>query len=67
MVHSFPHWQRLRESNAKFVRSFKLFSDGGNYCPEEIEDFRKRLEKLTQVEFVVKVMVWMVENEWSGR
>jgi len=40
-------WKR-RESNAKFVRSFKLFSDGGNSCPEEFEDFRKRLKKLTQ-------------------
>ena len=25
-----------------------MFSDGGNFCPEEIEDFRKRLEKMAQ-------------------
>ncbi|KAK7094377.1 coiled-coil domain-containing protein 180-like isoform X2 [Littorina saxatilis] len=39
--------QMLRESNARFIKSFKLFSDGGNFCPEEIEEYRKRLEKMS--------------------
>ncbi|XP_033116151.1 coiled-coil domain-containing protein 180-like [Anneissia japonica] len=38
--------QMLRESNARFIRSFKLFSDGGNFCPEEIDGYKKKLEKL---------------------
>ena len=40
--------QMLRQSNAKFIRSFKIFSDGGNFCPEEIDDFRKKLDKMSQ-------------------
>ncbi|XP_071948250.1 coiled-coil domain-containing protein 180-like [Antedon mediterranea] len=38
--------QMLRESNARFIMSFKLFSDGGNFCPEETDGYKKRLEKL---------------------
>ncbi|KAL3871453.1 hypothetical protein ACJMK2_039450 [Sinanodonta woodiana] len=40
--------QMLRESNARFIKSFKLFSDGGNFCPEEIDDYKKKLEKMSQ-------------------
>ncbi|KAI8518615.1 hypothetical protein Bbelb_046320 [Branchiostoma belcheri] len=36
----------LRESNARFRMSFKLFSDGGNFSPEEIEEYRKKLERM---------------------
>ena len=25
----------------------RVFSDGGNFCPVEIEDYRKRLEKMS--------------------
>ncbi|XP_074654547.1 coiled-coil domain-containing protein 180-like [Tubulanus polymorphus] len=39
--------QMLRDSNARFIKSFKIFSDGGNFCPEEIEDYRKLLEKMS--------------------
>lgn len=39
--------QMLRESNARFIKSFKLFSDGGNFCPEEIEEYRKKLERMS--------------------
>ncbi|KAG9336238.1 hypothetical protein JZ751_002585, partial [Albula glossodonta] len=35
----------LREANAQFIKSLRLFSDGGNYTPHEIEVFQKRLEK----------------------
>ena len=24
----------------------RVFSDGGNFCPEEIEEYRKRLDKM---------------------
>ncbi|KAK3086983.1 hypothetical protein FSP39_000010 [Pinctada imbricata] len=40
--------QMLRESNARFIKSFKVFSDGGNFCPEEIDDYRKKLEKMSK-------------------
>ncbi|KAK3801077.1 hypothetical protein RRG08_027281 [Elysia crispata] len=39
--------QMLRESNARFIKSFRVFSDGGNFCPEEIEEHRKKLEKMS--------------------
>ncbi|KAL4219460.1 hypothetical protein ACF0H5_022039 [Mactra antiquata] len=38
--------QMLRESNARFIKSFRVFSDGGNFCPEEIDEYRKRLDKM---------------------
>ncbi|KAH9500703.1 hypothetical protein Btru_076318 [Bulinus truncatus] len=41
--------QMLRESNARFIKAFKLFSDGGNFCPEEIEEYRKKLEKMSHL------------------
>ncbi|XP_014340840.2 coiled-coil domain-containing protein 180 [Latimeria chalumnae] len=37
---------KLRDSNAEFIKSFRLFSEGGNFSPEEVEMFRRRLEKL---------------------
>ncbi|KAI0222951.1 DUF4456 domain-containing protein [Lamellibrachia satsuma] len=40
--------QMLRESNARFIKSFKVFSDGGNFCPEEIDGYRKKLEQMSQ-------------------
>ena len=40
--------QMLRQSNAKFIKSFKIFSDGGNFCPDEIDDFRKKLDRMSQ-------------------
>ncbi|KAJ8399384.1 hypothetical protein AAFF_G00410960 [Aldrovandia affinis] len=38
----------LRESNAQFIKSLQLFLDGGNYTPEEIKVFQKRLEKMAK-------------------
>ena len=26
---------------------FRVFSDGGNFCPEEIDEYRKKLEKMS--------------------
>jgi uncharacterized protein Yka (UPF0111/DUF47 family) len=38
----------LRESTAQFLKSFKTFSDGGNFCPAEVTEYSKRLEKASQ-------------------
>ncbi|CAF4956251.1 unnamed protein product, partial [Rotaria magnacalcarata] len=35
----------LRQANVKFRKSFKTFSEGGNFSREEIEIYRKKLEK----------------------
>ncbi|KAJ8288575.1 hypothetical protein COCON_G00012340 [Conger conger] len=40
--------ESLREANAQFIKSLQLFSDGGNYTPQEIEVFQKRLEKVAK-------------------
>ncbi|CAF0808765.1 unnamed protein product [Rotaria sordida] len=37
--------QYLRQANAKFRKSFKTFSEGGNFSRDEIEIYRKKLEK----------------------
>ncbi|XP_018419728.1 PREDICTED: coiled-coil domain-containing protein 180 [Nanorana parkeri] len=36
---------KLCDTNSDFIKSFKLFSEGGNFSPEEIETLRKRLHK----------------------
>ncbi|XP_062816760.1 coiled-coil domain-containing protein 180 isoform X1 [Anolis carolinensis] len=36
---------KLREANTEFLRSCRLFSNGGNFSPEELESFMKRLQK----------------------
>ncbi|KAK6481030.1 coiled-coil domain-containing protein 180-like [Huso huso] len=38
---------RLRDSNAEFIKSVRLFSEGGNFTPDEFEVFRKRLDKIS--------------------
>ncbi|XP_060738579.1 coiled-coil domain-containing protein 180-like [Tachysurus vachellii] len=38
----------LREANAKLMKLFKLFAEGGNFTPEEIEQYRKHLEKMAK-------------------
>ncbi|XP_066922739.1 coiled-coil domain-containing protein 180-like [Clytia hemisphaerica] len=37
---------KLRGSNAQFRKSLKIFSVGGNFSPEEVDEFRKRLERM---------------------
>ncbi|XP_039268958.2 coiled-coil domain-containing protein 180-like isoform X2 [Styela clava] len=39
---------RLRDSNAQCLKSFKLFSQGGNFSPDETVGLRKKLEKMSQ-------------------
>ncbi|CAB3987990.1 Hypothetical predicted protein, partial [Paramuricea clavata] len=36
----------LRNSNARFRKSFKVFSEGGNFSLDEVEDYRKKLERM---------------------
>ncbi|KAK2911716.1 hypothetical protein Q8A67_003849 [Cirrhinus molitorella] len=36
----------LRDSNVQIMRSFKLFSEGGDFTPQEIEVFQSHLEKM---------------------
>uniref|UniRef100_A0A3P9A2R7 Coiled-coil domain-containing protein 180 n=2 Tax=Esox lucius TaxID=8010 RepID=A0A3P9A2R7_ESOLU len=38
----------LRKSNVKLMKSFKLFSEGGNFTPKEIEMLHKRIEKMSK-------------------
>ncbi|XP_078502270.1 coiled-coil domain-containing protein 180 isoform X2 [Lissotriton helveticus] len=35
----------LRDSNSEFIKSFRLFAEGGNFSPDEVERFRKDLEQ----------------------
>lgn len=36
---------KLCDTNSDFIKSFRLFSEGGNFSPDEIETLRKRLHK----------------------
>ncbi|XP_043914331.1 coiled-coil domain-containing protein 180 [Protopterus annectens] len=38
---------QLRDSNADFIKSFRLFAEGGNFSPDEITVFRRKLEKMS--------------------
>merc|ERR1711962_455069 len=37
---------KVRNSNAEFRKSLKIFSEGGNFSPEEVDEYRKNLEKV---------------------
>lgn len=36
----------LRNSNARFRKTFKVFSDGGNFSTDEVDEYRKKLERM---------------------
>nr|XP_009664046.1 PREDICTED: coiled-coil domain-containing protein 180 isoform X2 [Struthio camelus australis] len=36
---------KLRDSSVDFLKACRLFSEGGNFSPEEIQSFSKRLQK----------------------
>ncbi|CAJ0964265.1 unnamed protein product [Ranitomeya imitator] len=36
---------KLCDTNSDFIKSFRLFSEGGNFSPDEVEMLRKRLHK----------------------
>ncbi|XP_029115566.1 coiled-coil domain-containing protein 180-like [Scleropages formosus] len=38
----------LREANDDFSKSFKLFSEGGNFAPEEVETYQKCLDEVAK-------------------
>ncbi|KAL0979728.1 hypothetical protein UPYG_G00188780 [Umbra pygmaea] len=38
----------LRESNVQLMKSFKLFSEGGNFTPKEIKMLHKQIEKMAK-------------------
>ncbi|KAL4660408.1 coiled-coil domain-containing protein 180-like, partial [Arapaima gigas] len=38
----------LREANYNFSKSFKLFSEGGNFAPEEVEVYQKCLDEVAK-------------------
>ncbi|XP_072521084.1 coiled-coil domain-containing protein 180 [Salminus brasiliensis] len=41
-------FEGLREANALLMKSFKLFSEGGNFTPIEIEVYQKQLNKIAK-------------------
>ncbi|OCT65355.1 coiled-coil domain-containing protein 180 isoform X1 [Xenopus laevis] len=49
----------LRDTNSDFIKSFRLFSEGGNFSPDEVETYRKKLHKAsdTIASFEGSVMV----------
>lgn len=38
--------QEITTSNRNYKSSLKLFQDGGNYCPEEIDNLEKKMERI---------------------
>ncbi|XP_068105081.1 coiled-coil domain-containing protein 180 isoform X2 [Hyperolius riggenbachi] len=50
---------KLCDTNSDFIKSFRLFSEGGNFSPDEIETLRKRLHaaSATIASFESSIMV----------
>ncbi|XP_067868354.1 coiled-coil domain-containing protein 180 isoform X2 [Heterodontus francisci] len=38
---------KLQDDNTRFITSFRLFADGGNFTPQEIEMYHRRVEQTT--------------------
>uniref|UniRef100_A0A8C6QA45 Coiled-coil domain containing 180 n=1 Tax=Nannospalax galili TaxID=1026970 RepID=A0A8C6QA45_NANGA len=54
---------KLRYTNIDFVKHCRLFSEGGNFSPEEIKSLCHRLEKeATQIEFVESLIMINMEK-----
>ncbi|XP_057647171.1 coiled-coil domain-containing protein 180 [Chionomys nivalis] len=54
---------KLRYTNIDFVKHCRLFSEGGNFSPEEIELLCQRLEKeATRIEFVENLIMIHMEK-----
>ncbi|XP_051017528.1 coiled-coil domain-containing protein 180 [Acomys russatus] len=54
---------KLRYTNIDFVKHCRLFSEGGNFSPEEIEALCQRLEKeATRIEFVESLIMIHMEK-----
>ncbi|XP_042336518.1 coiled-coil domain-containing protein 180 isoform X3 [Sceloporus undulatus] len=58
---------KLREANTDFLKACRLFSNGGNFSPEELEVFMKRLHKESgRIDFVEGlIMIDMEKMETS--
>nr|XP_035108451.2 coiled-coil domain-containing protein 180 isoform X2 [Callithrix jacchus] len=59
---------KLRTSNTEFIKHCRLFSEGGNFSPKEINSLCRRLEKETTrielVESIIMVNMEKMENEY---
>ncbi|KAK2504874.1 hypothetical protein MC885_011298 [Smutsia gigantea] len=54
---------KLRYTNIEFVKHCRLFSDGGNFSPEEIDSLCHRLQKeAAQIEFVESLIMINMEK-----
>ncbi|XP_075252069.1 coiled-coil domain-containing protein 180-like isoform X3 [Convolutriloba macropyga] len=60
--------QMLREANSRFIKGFKVFSEGGNFCVEEIEQYKTVLDRVSgQIEQTEGVIMADLENMESSR
>ncbi|XP_070614598.1 coiled-coil domain-containing protein 180 [Erythrolamprus reginae] len=58
---------KLRDSNTDFLKACRLFADGGNFAPEELEGFMKRLQKEnSRIEFVEGLIMIDMEKAETG-
>ncbi|XP_067328095.1 coiled-coil domain-containing protein 180 isoform X2 [Anolis sagrei] len=58
---------KLREANTEFLRNCRLFADGGNFSPEELEAFMKRLQKeSSRIDFVEGLIMIDMEKMESS-
>ncbi|XP_043354753.1 coiled-coil domain-containing protein 180 isoform X2 [Dermochelys coriacea] len=58
---------KLRDSNVDFLKACRLFSEGGNFSPEEVEYFCKRLEKETgRIDFTEGLIMTDMEKMESN-
>ena len=66
----YVYLQTLYHCTSRFV-FLRLFSDGGNFCPEEIDVFRKNLDKYSHkvddAEGVVMSELEGIEAKWLKR
>uniref|UniRef100_A0A670Y8Y8 DUF4456 domain-containing protein n=1 Tax=Pseudonaja textilis TaxID=8673 RepID=A0A670Y8Y8_PSETE len=58
---------KLRDSNTEFLKACRLFADGGNFSPEELEIFMKQLQKEnSRIEFVEGLIMIDMEKAETG-
>nr|XP_028571004.1 coiled-coil domain-containing protein 180 isoform X2 [Podarcis muralis] len=58
---------KLRDANTDFLKACRLFADGGNFSPEELDGFIKRLHKESgRIEFVEGLIMIDLEKMESS-
>ncbi|XP_039178887.1 coiled-coil domain-containing protein 180 [Crotalus tigris] len=58
---------KLRDCNTDFLKACRLFADGGNFSPEELEGFMKQLQKEnSRIEFVEGLIMIDMEKAETG-